>query len=130
MFFDAAGCGVKNINAYSKKSGRLLFRFTETMLIVYSGYRWDGSTVAGRFYENQQTLRCSILHDVLYQLAKQKDFKSPCSMWRADRIFRNEMKDCGVSFFLRNVWFYGITLLGWPWKFGKRDDLIVESEGE
>ena len=34
---------------------------------------WDGSTVIGEYYEDKCTLEASLLHDVLYNAAKNPD---------------------------------------------------------
>lgn len=40
---------------------------------IFEGYMWDGSTVVGEYYEDECTLEASLLHDVLYNAAKNPD---------------------------------------------------------
>lgn len=55
---------------------------------IFEGYMWDGSTVIGKYYEDEVTLEASLIHDVLYNANKNPDdIKVPFSLWKADSIF-------------------------------------------
>lgn len=55
---------------------------------VFDGYMWDGSTVIGKYYEDEVTLEASLIHDILYNANKNPDdIKVPFSLWKADSIF-------------------------------------------
>lgn len=55
---------------------------------VFEGYMWDGSTVIGKYYEDEVTLEASLIHDILYNANKNPDdIKVPFSLWKADSIF-------------------------------------------
>lgn len=55
---------------------------------IFEGYMWDGSTVIGKYYEDEVTLEASLIHDILYNAKKNPDdIKVPFSLWKADSIF-------------------------------------------
>ena len=64
-----------------------------SIVVVYPGYMWDGSTVIGKYYENEVTLEASLIHDVLYNAKKNpEDIEVPFSLFAADSIFRDYLK--------------------------------------
>lgn len=93
---------------------------------VFEGYMWDGSTVIGKYYEDEVTLEASLIHDILYNANKNPDdIKVPFSLWKADSIFADYL----VRLYRKNGTFmqkhiipklykWGLWVLGTPWKFG------------
>ena len=98
-----------------------------SIVVVYPGYMWDGSTVIGKYYEDKVTLEASLIHDVLYNAKKNpEDIETPFSLFAADSIFRDYLKllykKNNGSFFQKYIFpeFYkwGLWIFGLPWKFG------------
>lgn len=98
-----------------------------SVVIVYPGYMWDGSTVIGKYYEDEVTLEASLIHDVLYNAKKNpEDIKVSFSLFTADSIFRNYLKVLYKknkgSFFQKYIfpelYKWGLWIFGLPWKFG------------
>jgi hypothetical protein len=98
-----------------------------SIIIVYPGYMWDGSTVIGNYYEDEATLEASLIHDVLYNAKKNPDdIKVSFSLFTADSIFRDYLKllykKNKGSFFQKYIfpelYKWGLWIFGLPWKFG------------
>ena len=88
---------------------------------------WDGSTVIGKYYEDEATLEASLIHDVLYNAKKNpEDIKVSFSLFTADSIFRDYLKllykKNKGSFFQKYIfpelYKWGLWIFGLPWKFG------------
>lgn len=96
------------------------------IITVFPGYMWDGLTVIGAIYEDEITLKASILHDVLYNAKKNPDdIDIDFTLFRADLIFRSYLCDLyGKSggfiqkYIFPNLYLFGLWTLGLPWKFG------------
>ena len=98
-----------------------------SIVIVYPGYMWDGSTVIGEYYEDEVTMEASLIHDVLYNAKKNPDdIKVSFSLFTADSIFRDYLKllykKNKGSFFQKYIfpelYKWGLWIFGLPWKFG------------
>ena len=98
-----------------------------SIVVIYPGYMWDGSTVVGQYYEDEITLEASLIHDVLYNAKKNpEDIKVSFSLFTADSIFRNYLKQLYKknkgSFFQKYIcpelYKWGLWIFGLPWKFG------------
>lgn len=98
-----------------------------TIVVVYPGYMWDGSTIVGQYYEDEVTLKASLIHDVLYNAKKNPDdIKVSFSLFTADSIFRDYLKllykKNKGSFFQKyifpHLYYLGLITIGIPWKFG------------
>lgn len=108
-----------------------------TIVVVYPGYMWDGSTVVGQYYEDEVTLEASLIHDVLYNAKKNPDdIKVPFSLFTADSIFRDYLKllykKNKGSFFQKyifpNLYKWGLWTFGLPWKFGNNKYYKLKKE--
>lgn len=108
-----------------------------TIVVVYPGYMWDGSTVVGQYYEDEVTLEASLIHDVLYNAKKNPDdIKVPFSLFTADSIFRDYLKllykKNKGSFFQKyifpNLYKWGLWTFGLPWKFGNNEYYKLKKE--
>lgn len=86
---------------------------------VKAGYAWDGCTHA---IDRDWNMRASLFHDAMYQ-AKKCGIPST-SWWNIDNIFRNVMKQDGASLLERNTYYYGVRVLGAPYKLEKFDSLV------
>lgn len=107
-------------------AGQLVAKCEGSKVSVFPGYLWDGSTVVGSIYEDPVTMGASLIHDVLYNARKNPDNISvPFSLYTADKIFRNYLKENYRGFFGRyifaNLYLLGLCTLGIPWKFGNND---------
>lgn len=108
-----------------------------TIVVVYPGYMWDGSTIVGQYYEDEVTLEASLIHDVLYNAKKNPDdIKVPFSLFTADSIFRDYLKliykKNKGSFFQKyifpNLYKWGLWIFGLPWKFGNNEYYKLKKE--
>lgn len=97
-------------------------------LTVKSGYMWDGSTVVGKYYEDEQTLEASLLHDVLYNAKKNpQNIEVPFSLFLADKIMMKHLlslyKNQGFikRWLFPRLYYWGLTTIGIPWKFGNNN---------
>ena len=107
-------------------AGQLVAKCEGSKVSVFPGYLWDGSTVVGSIYEDPVTMGASLIHDVLYNARKNPDNISvPFSLYAADKIFRNYLKENYRGFFGRyifaNLYLLGLYTIGLPWKFGNND---------
>ena len=103
--------------------GLLVARCNGSIVTIFSGYMWDGSTIVGKLYEDDVTLEASLIHDVLYNANKNPDnINVPFTLWKADKIFAEYLKigySKKGSFFQKYM--TGLWLIGTPWKFGNND---------
>lgn len=60
-------------NLIDPRNNTIVATCNKNIINVYEGYMWDGSTVIGEYYEDECTLEASLLHDVLYNAAKNPD---------------------------------------------------------
>lgn len=107
-------------------TGQVVAKCEGSKVSVFSGYLWDGSTIIGSIYEDSITMGASLIHDVLYNACKNPDNISvPFSLYTADKIFRNYLKENYRGFFGRyifaNLYLLGLCTIGLPWKFGNND---------
>ena len=107
-------------------TGQVVAKCEGSKVTVFPGYLWDGTTVLGSIYEDPVTMDASLIHDVLYNAHKNPDNISvPFSLYIADKIFRNYLKENYRGFFGRyifaNLYLLGLCTLGIPWKFGNND---------
>ena len=130
--FTVDGMNVGKWDLYDAENGtigKLLAKGRGNTVEVYSGFRWDGSTVIGDFFENEITLKSSILHDILYIVAKNNNFKAKFNLFQADNWYREYMS---VQFkrtsFIPWAYYIGITLFGLPWKFGKTRGWLISDK--
>ena len=121
--FTIEGMNVGKWDLYDAENGtigKLLAKGRGDTVEVYRGYRWDGCTVIGNFFENEITLKSSILHDILYIVAKNNNFKAKFNLFQADIWFRQYMSEqFKRASFIPWVYYLGLTIFGFPWKLGK-----------
>lgn len=98
------------------------------VVTVKIGYMWDGSTVIGEYYEDEQTMEASLLHDVLYNAYKNpQDIDVPFSLFLADKIMMRHLlklyKGQGFikSWLFPHLYYLGLITIGIPWKFGNNE---------
>jgi hypothetical protein len=115
----------------------IVARCLGSVVVVYPGYMWDGSTVIGEYYEDEITLEASLIHDVLYNAKKNpEDIKVPFSLFTADSIFRDYLrllyKKNNGTFFQKyifpNLYKWGLWIFGLPWKFGNNKYYKLKKE--
>ncbi len=104
--------------------GHLLARTSQDgILAIASGYSWDGCTAIGRLIETQATLRASLLHDLLYQMAEQSRYKVPFNQLAADRAFKRYLP-CWA----RLIWYGGVRAFGWAFYGDTQDSLLITTK--
>jgi hypothetical protein len=98
---------------------------------------WDGSTVIGEYYEDEQTMEASLLHDVLYNAYKNpQDIEVPFSLFLADKIMMRHLlklyKGQGFikSWLFPHLYYWGLTTVGIPWKWGNNDYYTLQKKEE
>ena len=108
-----------------------------SIVVAYPNYLWDGSTVIGEYYEDEQTMEASLLHDILYNAKKNpKDIEVPFSLFLADKIMMRHLlklyKGQGFvkSWLFPHLYFWGLTTVGIPWKWGNNDYYILQKKEE
>lgn len=122
MTFIVNGMDVGKWDLYDSttgKIGHLRAKGRGNKVEIYPGFQWDGCTFIGQIYENDITLKASAFHDILYHVAKNKNFKAKYNLFQADIWFRKYMSELyDNKSFLPWIYYFGITFLGLPWKFG------------
>ena len=105
------------------------------VVTVKVGYMWDGSTVIGEYYEDEQTMEASLLHDVLYNAKKNpQDIEVPFSLFLADKIMMRHLlklyKGQGFikSWLFPHLYYWGLTTVGIPWKWGNNDYYTLQKK--
>jgi len=83
------------------------------LLIVKSGYAWDGTS--GPVIDNNENQRASLVHDALYQLMRQKHLK-PRKNYKdkADKLFREVCKKDGVPSPVAQLYYEALKKFGKP----------------
>ena len=99
------------------------------------GYMWDGSTVIGEYYEDEQTMEASLLHDILYNAKKNpQDIEVSFSLFLADKIMmRHLLKLYNDEGFVKrwlfpHLYYWGLISVGIPWKFGNNDYYTLQKK--
>lgn len=100
-----------------------------SVVVAYPNYMWDGSTVIGKYYEDEVTLEASLIHDILYNAKKNPDnIKVKFSLFRADMIFRDYLRqnyrkkgNWFQKYMFPNLYMTGLWVVGLPWKFGNNN---------
>ena len=91
---------------------------TNGLLIAKKGYRWDGAS--GPTLDTTSTIRASCVHDVLYQMIRNRELPT-ASKEDADELLRRVMledsKQTGISGFWNRFragyYFYAVRIFGW-----------------
>lgn len=108
---------------------KLVAKSFGTVVVVFPGYMWDGSTVIGNYYEDEVTLEASLIHDILYNAKKNPDnIKVKFSLFSADMIFRDYLRqnyrkkgNWFQKYMFPNLYMAGLLVVGLPWKFGNNN---------
>ena len=114
--------------------GQVVAKCRGSIVSVLPDYMWDGTTVMGSHYEDNVTLEASLIHDVLYNAAKNPDdIKVPFSLYTVDSIFadylRRFYRKNGTFFqkyLMPSLYKWGLWILGTPWKFGNNNYYKLE----
>ena len=85
------------------------FDLRESQVVVFKDYAWDGPS--GMTFDTPNSMEGSLIHDVFYQ-AIQDGYILYKYRKISDRIFRDVLKDDGMSFIRRWYWFIGLRLFG------------------
>ena len=88
-----------------------LFCLSTTTLIACCDYSWDGPS--GPTIDTRNSLRASLVHDVLYQAMREKGIKFSYSSRKwADKIFLKILKEDGMGIIRRRLWYFAVRLCG------------------
>ena len=132
IIFEVEGMNVGKWDLYAAENGtigRLIAKGRGNKVEVKSGFKWDGCAIIGNFYENEITLRGSLLHDLLYVVAKNNNFKATFNLFQADIWFRKYMlKEYKYRSIIPWLYYFGVTFLGLPWKFGKNRGWLISDK--
>lgn len=82
---------------------------TEGILSVYVGYAWDGPS--GPTLDTKDVMTPSLIHDCLYQLMAEGFLPSNYRR-AADKELTRLMKERGVNWLRRKIWWRGVRLAG------------------
>lgn len=99
------------------------------IIYVYKGYMWDGCTIIGNFYEDDNTLLCSLLHDILYNVKKNhNNINVDFSLWYVDYVFYQMLKQTTNKSFFSYLYLLGLWSVGIPWKIGSNKfyELVID----
>ena len=84
------------------------FRIRMGVVTVLPGYSWDGPSGPTRDTEN--AMRGSLFHDVLYQAMREGLITRKHNRRIADKVFRRHLKEDGMTFLRRWLWWIGVRL--------------------
>lgn len=108
-------------------NGKVIASCRNAVLKVMKGYKWDGCTFIGNFTETRETLEASIPHDILYIAKKCEPNKLTFTLNQADLYFNRLLKTLYERKSIRpTLYYYGIKIFGWPFKFNKVPGYTVE----
>lgn len=132
IVFEIEGMDVGVWDLYAAENGtigRLIAKGRGNKVEVKQGFKWDGCSVIGDFYENDVTLKGSLLHDLLYVVAKNKNFKAKFNLFQADIWFRKYMSlEYKRQSVLPWIYYLAITIFGLPWKLGKNRGWFISDK--
>jgi len=123
QYFICEDIDFKNDRVYLK-NGKLIAWMRGHKITLYAGYSWNGCSVIGRIIETEGTLRASLLHDALYQIAEQAGYCAPYDRRDADAAFWDEL-----PWWACLPWWGAVRLFGWASWGGSRSDLIIKAGG-
>lgn len=85
-----------------------IFLGTDGKLFIYSGYAWNGCTLA---FDNKRNIRASLVHDALYQLMQEELLER---YWKpsADRLFYDLLLEDGSCFLTAEVYYAAVYTFG------------------
>ena len=86
-----------------------LWSIKRTIVHVRAGYRWDGPS--GPTIDTETAMRGSLLHDVLWQ-AIEEGLLAPRFQRMADRMFRKVLREDGMLWPRRRLWWFAVHLAG------------------
>ena len=89
--------------------GSGLFCVCKTRVVVRNGYAWDGPS--GPTIDTENSMRASLVHDVLYQGMREGMLPAGFRE-RADSEFSRILKEDGMWWPRRWLWWLGVRLLG------------------
>ena len=87
----------------------ILLKLTHDVLQFSVGYAWDGPS--GPTIDTKNSIRASLLHDGLYQSLR-LGWLQPTARQVADREFRRILKEDGMSWPRRWLWYLGVRCAG------------------
>lgn len=99
----------------TRDDGLVLVSITRGALEVFSGYAWDGPS--GPTRDSKNSMRGSLVHDVLYQLTRVVVEPTSDAQWdayqlAADREFKRILDEDGMSWYRRNLWYRAVRAFG------------------
>ena len=85
------------------------FSIVPGSILIYAGYAWDGAS--GPTIDSENSMAASLVHDAFYQAIRTGQVPGSFRR-RADGIFRDILKEDGMSFARRWLWYFGVRLFG------------------
>jgi hypothetical protein len=76
-----------------------------------SGYSYDGPS--GPTKDTKNSMAPALVHDGLYQLTGEDRIPVRRNRKLADKTFRKMLKENGMGWFRRGLWYSGVRVAGW-----------------
>ena len=81
----------------------------ECELTILEGAEWDGAS--GPTIDTKGSMLPSLVHDALY-VAMQEGVLPKSARKRVDKLFRSHLKQAGMPFVRRRLWYWAVRLFG------------------
>ena len=78
---------------------------------IKAGYSWNGPS--GPTRDTANTMAPSLVHDGLYQIFKEALIPAKNNRKLSDLTFLDMLKDNGMSWLRRRLWYRGVRWFGW-----------------
>ena len=108
-FADEYGIRMVKNPDYVEPSSLSSFRISATKLTAFKGFQWDGAS--GPTLQPKSSVRATLVHDVMCS-AIHNEVLLKTSRANADLIFREILKDDGMSKQRRDIWYWMVDTFG------------------
>jgi len=110
----------------------IVFITSYDTIIIPEGFWTDFASIP-QIFQNilpvlDKYLRAAVLHDYMYY--KQSLNGHKITRYKADKIFENAMKSCGVGYIKRKIIYYAVRSGGWITWNKYKNDRIKNKEGK
>jgi len=87
------------------------FKIVSGCITARPGYSWDGPS--GPTYDRPENMRAALFHDVMYQAINEgKIPRNWKTRRKADKLFKAILKEDGMNWFSRQMYFYSVRGFG------------------
>ncbi len=108
-----------------KVPSMLVYRYvslaTSGMLMISSGYAWDGPS--GPTFDSRTAMRASLVHDALYQLIRVGALPHSFREY-ADKVFFDLCLEDGMFYARAWLWHRALRLAGGPAAYGQEPKVL------